>query len=170
MRSLFMMGINWLRIMFGFIKGIFRRIGSDLLSYWWVLALIGVYLTVSHFYSFTSCPIFEIIGLPCAGCGMTRAIRFALTGQFSRAYFLNPLAFLIIFFVLYCFFFRYVRGKAIPYFYRGVIGIIILMILLYVVRMYLYFPERTPYVYNYNNRMEDIVPGYRNFVRQLLRF
>ena len=149
---------------------ILKRVWDDIRKFWWVVFIFLGYIIILQTFFTATCPVFQTIGLPCAGCGMSRAIRFVLTGQFSRAYYLNPLAFLIVLFIMYCFFFRYVLGKIVPYFVPGIVIIFVLMIVFYVVRMYLYFPDRVPYVYNYSNRMEDYLPGYRGFVRKLLRF
>ncbi|MCL2719387.1 MAG: DUF2752 domain-containing protein [Lachnospiraceae bacterium] len=152
------------------LKLISTRLLADFRIYWWVFLLFAAFYFVIQIFFTASCPVYRIIGLPCAGCGMSRAMRFVLTGQFSRAYFLNPLAFGIVFFGFYCFFYRYIKGKTIPYFVHGIVAIFILLFLFYFIRMYLYFPERVPYVYNYNNTLEDFIPGYRAFVRRILRF
>jgi len=152
------------------LKTIINRLYADFRKYWWVLLILLGYLSLMQVIAVTSCPLYQTLGLPCAGCGMTRAMRFVLTGQFARAYFLNPLAFVIVFYGLYSAFFRYIKGKPVPYFWRGIIAIIIMMLLFYAVRMYMYFPNRVPYVYNYNNTMENFIPGYRDFVRQLFGF
>ncbi|MCL2050272.1 MAG: DUF2752 domain-containing protein [Lachnospiraceae bacterium] len=151
-------------------KDTFARLRDDFRKYWWLLFIFAAYYVMIHYFSAATCPIYQIIGLPCAGCGMSRATRFVLTGQFARAYYLNPLAFGIVFFAFYCGFHRYIRGKAIPYFIQGIILLFALLLIFYFVRMYLYFPGRVPYVYNYNNLMEDYFPGYRAFIRRLLNF
>jgi hypothetical protein len=152
------------------LRSIWGRLFADFRKYWWVPAiLLGYYLIVQKFFT-ASCPIYQTIGIPCAGCGMTRAARFVLTGQFSRAFYLNPLAFFVVAFVLYCIFYRYIKGKAVPHFVKGIVVILILLFLFYIVRMVLYFPDRVPYVYNYHNTLEGIIPGYRGFMRRLLRF
>jgi len=152
------------------VKLIFGRIWVDIRKYWWVLLLVLTYAFIISPLISSSCMIYQTIGLPCAGCGMTRATRFVLTGQFSRAFYLNPMSYVVVLYVIYCLFFRYIKGKAVPYFIKGIIIIAILMILFYIVRMFMYFPDRVPYVYNYNNTLENIIPGYRGFVRKLLRF
>jgi len=160
-----MWGKTW-----GNVKLIIGRIWADLCKYWWVLLLVLVYASIMPIFVSTSCVFYQTIGLPCAGCGMTRATRFVLTGQFSRAFYLNPMSYVVVLYVVYCLFFRYIKGRVVPYFVRGIIVIAVLMILFYIVRMVMYFPERVPYVYNYNNTLEGIIPGYRGFVRRVLKF
>jgi hypothetical protein len=153
-----------------FIKNVFNRLWADFRTYWWLpVGLLIYYFVVQRFFTY-SCPFYQFIGLPCAGCGMTRAVSFALTGQFARAFYLNPLAFVIILFVIYCLFYRYIKGTKIPKFAGIIITIAVLMLIFYLVRMYLYFPDRVPYVYNYGNVLEDHIPGYRDFMQRMLGF
>lgn len=48
------------------------------------LVLIGIY-------SLTGCPIKRITGIPCPGCGMSRAWRSVLTFHFKDAFLFHPL-------------------------------------------------------------------------------
>jgi hypothetical protein len=42
------------------------------------------------------CPLFLLTGIPCPTCGMTRAARFALHGDFGAATRMHPLWFLVL--------------------------------------------------------------------------
>jgi len=42
------------------------------------------------------CPIKKVFGVRCPGCGMTRATLAILTGDFRKAYSLNPLVFIVV--------------------------------------------------------------------------
>ena len=44
------------------------------------------------------------------------------------------------------------------------------MLLFYVVRMVLYFPDRVPYVYTGGNVLEGRVPGYAELIEKLAGF
>ncbi len=52
----------------------------------------------------TGCPIKFLTGIPCPGCGMTRAILSALRLDFAEAFHFHPLFPLAPLFVLYIFF------------------------------------------------------------------
>lgn len=41
------------------------------------------------------CPIKYFLHIPCAGCGMTRALREAVVGDFKMAFYYHPLYFLV---------------------------------------------------------------------------
>lgn len=149
------------------IKTITERALADIRKYLWGGILAAVYYVVVHWLLPVSCPYVLMTGLPCAGCGMTRAVIFVLTGQFARAFYMNPMAFPLVLFALYCLFVRYVKGRPVKGFAVGVIILCIGLLLAYFVRMYLYFPGRVPYVYTGNNLMENHIPGYRRFIEQI---
>jgi hypothetical protein len=149
-------------------KAVFGRLWADARKYWWVPLFLLAYYLGTRWLLPVSCPFYYAVGIPCAGCGMTRAVRFVLTLQFGRAFYINPLAFLLVGFGLYCLFFRYVKGKAVPAFFPLIIAFFVLLALFYLVRMYLYFPDRVPYVYKYNNLMGRVAPGWRETVMRTL--
>lgn len=66
------------------------------------LTLAGVlgFLLYKHFNPaehafFPKCPIKQVSGLDCPGCGSQRAVHFALNGDFSQAFQQNQLLFLL---------------------------------------------------------------------------
>jgi len=167
------------------LKSALIRIWLDIRAHWWLFAGAAIYVLFTRLFLSASCPFYQVLGLPCAGCGMSRALFFILSGQFGRAFYINPLSFVIVLFALYCVIFRYFFVPAkhrqanpeaarvpqkIPGFALGLGLIAAALLLLYIIRMYLYFPDRIPYVYNYNNIMEGIIPGYRAFIRGLFNF
>lgn len=54
---------------------------------------------ILHIYIF--CPIYKITHLYCPGCGMTRALKSLITGNFYQAFRYNNLIFLLPFFIIY---------------------------------------------------------------------
>ncbi len=139
------------------------RIWLDIRKYYWVPLIAAIYYIAVHQLLSVACPLVYMTGLPCAGCGMTRAVRFVLSGHFAQAFHLNPLAFPIVFFAGYCLFCRYILGRPIKGFIRGIIILTILLFVFYFVRMYLYFPDRI--VYTRGNMLENRLPGYRDLIR-----
>ncbi|MDR2889962.1 MAG: DUF2752 domain-containing protein [Lachnospiraceae bacterium] len=149
------------------IKVIAGRVWTDLRKYYWGGILAALYYLFVQWFLPVSCPSVMMTGLPCSGCGMTRAITSVLTGQFARAFFMNPIAFLIVIFAGYCLVCRYVCGRPVKGFVQGIVILLILLFVLYLVRMYLYFPDRVPYVYTRNNMLEQRIPGYRDFIDRI---
>lgn len=120
------------------------------------------------------CPLLVTTGIPCAGCGLTRATIFLMQGQLEKAAHINPSIFMIILFGLYCAYFRYIRGSKIRGFGVGVTLLITAMLLIYGYRMYHYFPNRVPYVYHENNILARHILGYsdliENFIQSILHW
>ena len=57
----------------------------------WAILAIFLY----HIYSYIGCPFRYLFGFSCAGCGMTRALRAILTGDFPLAFEMNPMIYLL---------------------------------------------------------------------------
>ena len=66
----------------------------------WKLPLFGAaiffaYIALAlHFFGYV-CPSMVIAGVPCPGCGMTRAGFLALSGKFGAAWRMNPMIFTV---------------------------------------------------------------------------
>lgn len=143
----------------------FNRIWKDIRNYWVAIVAVILFYLFMHIIFDAFCPSVVIAGLPCPGCGLTRSVLFFVTGQWERSFSLHPLGWTIVLFVLYCGFFRYVKGKKVPGLKWILTGFIIVSVVLFVVRMGLYFPDRPPYTYNGGNLMERILPYYREIWR-----
>lgn len=149
------------------IREIINRIATDLKELRWAFLAFLVYYLLMHAMFDAFCPMLILTGIPCAGCGLTRAFLLLLSGQVRRALNINPSILLILLFVLYCGYFRYVRGRKVKGF-GAVLGILIVcMLAIYGYRMYLYFPDRVPYVYMSNNIAARVLPGYNEWVRSM---
>ena len=97
------------------------------------------------------CPFLIATGFPCAGCGMTRAVFYILTGRIKRGMALNPAAPMWIGFLLWFFVERYLRGRT-PKHVKAVIAIVVVITLgIYLYRMIMFFPGSPPLVFYRNN-------------------
>ncbi|MCI9296033.1 MAG: DUF2752 domain-containing protein [Lachnospiraceae bacterium] len=114
------------------------------------------------------CPSILITGFPCPGCGMTRAVIYLLKGQFLRSWALNPAAGLWMLWAFWLFLERYIRGRKCRGLSWALCGIAVFMVIAYVVRMKMYFPNKPPYVYTGNNLFSRIIPNYGQMIRHLL--
>ena len=61
-----------------------------------VAALVLLPFAVAIFSSFPLCPMASLLGTPCPGCGLTRATLAALGGDFSLAFHIHPLVYLMV--------------------------------------------------------------------------
>lgn len=99
--------------------------------------IIGYICLLSAFFNI-GCPLRFITGIPCPGCGMTRAVRFALYLDLASAWHYHPLFFLTPFMLLFFLFESYIPPKII----RGFWGSIIMIFLMtYLLRMFLFHSE-----------------------------
>lgn len=148
-------------------KAVLRRMGRDIRQYKWAAAAFLVYYTVVKAVFHAFCPFLIVTGLPCPGCGATRALLYIFRGRFIRAWQLNPCAFLWVVFGIYFFFMRYVRGKKV----RGALKILgvtaALMIVVYMFRMAAEFPGYPPMTFRADNILNRIFPFYNDLLRSL---
>lgn len=143
------------------VKKIASRIWDDIKQYWVAIIVVIVLYTFMHIVFDAFCPLVVITGIPCPGCGITRSVIFFVTGQFERSFHMHPLGGILVIFALYCGFYRYIKGRKVPGLKWIIVILVTASLVLYVIRMILYFPDRPPYTYNYGNLMEKIIPYYR---------
>lgn len=97
------------------------------------------------------CPIYYIFGVPCPGCGMTRALFLLLSGDISGALHMHPLIVTMpVFISLYAFGTKRVRTYT-----AYVMGA--LFIAVYAVRMAMYFPNSEPFLFNHSSLLGFIL-------------
>lgn len=133
------------------LKVIFNRIASDIKAYWKAIAaFIIYYLLMLHFFN-ASCPMVILFGLPCPGCGLTRALFCVFTLRWGNAFYLNPISFLIGIFLIVFFIFRYIYGKLPKWLIAFFWIIVVLLFIRYLYGLFNWFPNRIPYVYRRKN-------------------
>ena len=150
------------------IRAVGMRLWKDFLSYKTGILIFAVYYAATHIMFHAFCPMVLFTGLPCAGCGMTRAIFFLLTGQFERSWRLNPMALPVLLFLAYCVVMRYFLGRKIKGTKIFCVILCICMLAVYAYRMHTIFPNRPPYVYTAGNFLEKYFPVYGEILRKLL--
>ena len=60
-----------------------------------IIAYASIKLIPCRLNSVPICPFYHLTGIPCPGCGLTRATIAILNGEFHNALLLNPLSFLV---------------------------------------------------------------------------
>jgi hypothetical protein len=107
-----------------------------------------------------SCFFLSVLGIPCAGCGSTRAIRFLLQGKMLDALRMHPLIIVtvlsLVVITVYgvAFFVAKMRGKSFesPLSPRATkivfFSLVTLYVVVYIIRMVLFFPDTEPMLYN----------------------
>lgn len=140
------------------------RIGRDVRAYWMFALAFAVYDILVQLVFDAFCPVAIVTGLPCPGCGMTRAVFFFVTGQIGKGWEMNPIGIGWTALAAYFCMMRYWLGKS-P---RGLLqagGVLtVCMVAFYVYRMYRYFPGDAPICYTEGCVLERLLPGYRTFI------
>ncbi len=145
------------------------RVWKDVKEYKWLgIVLVTYYLLMELVFS-AFCPLVIITGFPCPGCGITRAFFCVLTGQFQRAWSLNPLIYAVILTALYAGVQRYLLGRKVRGLKKIICIVAVLMILVYGYRMYCYFPGRPPMSITRGSLFERTLPGYSEILNFIQR-
>lgn len=116
-----------------------RRIKDDIWIYAQIAVGICAYIFVKAVVFKSQCPIYNTFGVPCAGCGMTRALKYLIQGDFVQSFEANPFLIPIALVLIYCFVFRYVLGKKIPYWIPMLVVLAVAMIVFNVFRIVTFF-------------------------------
>lgn len=151
----------------GSLKMIGNRIKKDFMEYRIAIILFLVYYFTIKAIFHAYCPMVLITGLPCPGCGMTRAIALFLIGEFTRSWNLQPQAILWIIFALWIVIRRYFMEKKVIGFQMIFAALLTLLIVAYSYRMMTAFPSYPPMTYRKDNLLSNILYFYEDFLHIL---
>lgn len=128
-----------------------KRLINDIKAFYPAVIAFVIYNIVVRKVFHAYCPFLIFTGFPCAGCGMTRAVFYILTGQIGRGMALNPAAPIWIVFLLWFFVERYLRGRT-PKCVKAVLAMVVVITFgIYLYRMVNFFPGSPPLVFYRNN-------------------
>lgn len=149
-----------------YLKTVCTRITADLKKYGMAVVVFIAYAVIVNLVFRAFCPVVIFCGFPCPGCGITRAAACFITGRWQQAWQLNPVIFVIAVTAVYFVYRRYLLGTKAVGLKWLITAVFVLLVGVYLVRMYLYFPERAPYVYTEDNMLTRILPFYRQLLHQ----
>jgi len=141
-----------------------KRTLRNALDAWWVLLIIVAYSVFAHIFLGTSCLFASTTGIPCPGCGVTRAFFALLDGHLMESLQLHPLmipsaVYICVYAVLW------LVCEKMPRFMEKILIILTVALLgLYAARMLLMFPRETPMVYN----KQAVLPRIVSLILQLV--
>ncbi|MDR3278233.1 MAG: DUF2752 domain-containing protein [Oscillospiraceae bacterium] len=126
-------------------------------SAWWVFLIIAAYTVFARYFLGSGCLIASSTGLPCPGCGETRALIALLHGDLAGSIRFHPLlipsmAVLAVYFVSWL-----TREKTPRYARAMLLGLTLALIVTYAARMVLMFPSHVPMVINHRGVLPRIV-------------
>lgn len=150
---------------------LWNRIRTDLRQYRAVIAALGIYYILTRLVFHAFCPMVILTGLPCSGCGMSRAVWFLLTLQVDRSLAMHPLAGFWVLFV-FCFAIeRYIMGKQPTRVLMAFLTLLsVATLLFYLYRMAVLFPAKPPMSYTGHNILERLIPDYRQKIFAFFRY
>lgn len=144
-----------------YIKSACARVTADIKEYGPAVLILLLYTAVSNLLFDAFCPLIIVCGLPCPGCGVSRATAYFLSGRWQQAWQMNPMVFPIAAAAFYFAWNRYLLGRRALGIKLIIIALLVLLIVVYGVRMYLYFPDREPYVYTADNMLARFMSSVR---------
>lgn len=138
------------------IQVVLERIWKDIKSLRIAILALLLYNVIARSVFHAFCPQLILTGFPCAGCGMTRAVFYILTGQFMRGMRLNPAAPFWIVFLVWFFINRYLRGIHSKNTTLWLSLVCAITLGIYLFRMFYFFPSDPPLIYYKDNIMRRI--------------
>lgn len=142
------------------------RVAADVKEYGVVFVVLVIYTIAVNLVFHAFCPVVIVSGFPCPGCGVTRATVCFLTGRWQQAWQLNPVVFAIAPMAAWFCINRYLIGRKTAGIKWMIAAVFVLLIGVYAVRMYMYFPDRTPYVYTEDNMLARMLPFYQQLLHR----
>lgn len=139
------------------IKEAWKLIWQDICNFWIAGAAFALYFLFGRLFLYSLCPMVMLTGLPCPGCGMTRAVCSILKGNFAAAWELHPFSYAFLVLALVFVIRRYILQKEIKSLAKYLAAVFVGMIVFYIYRMIRFFPGNPPMSYYYGSL------GYRIF-------
>lgn len=130
---------------------------SDLKKYWKPLVFTALYFVFAKLLFNQICPSKIFFGLPCPGCGMSRALFLFFTFHPIKAFFMHPLFVFVILLVVVFVVMRYFLFVSVSKLKMPVVVLMISAIILFVIRIILYFPDVEPVVLYKNSILEQLI-------------
>ncbi|WP_442945399.1 DUF2752 domain-containing protein [Oceanirhabdus sp. W0125-5] len=119
----------------------------------YVVFLIILYLgmKINSFFTSSICFFRGFSGIPCPSCGITRAYKLLLKGDFIGAFYIHPLFFIpIIILILFL-----IKKMDIVYKYKYFL--LILFLSVYIYRLITLFPNEAPMIFNQKGILPRII-------------
>lgn len=122
-----------------------------------ILLIVVIFFLIINHFTGTICLLNAITGIPCPGCGLTRAGVLALQGRFTESFTMHPLLFPAL--AVMAFMFIYItllKKKPSKLFYTIIALCLILFVGLYIWRMATLFPDTPPMTINENSLLRQL--------------
>lgn len=129
-----------------------KLLWKDIKDVKWAIIIIIAYFALGRYFLYSLCPMVMVTGLPCPGCGLTRAGAALLRLDFAGAYQIHPFIYPIAGYIAVFGWNRYIMGRRMGKKLKaGLAVLMVLVILFYGWRMWMYFPGKPPMSYYERN-------------------
>lgn len=129
-----------------------KLLWKDIKDIKWAIIIIIAYFALGRYFLYSLCPMVMVTGLPCPGCGLTRAGFALLRLDLAGAYRIHPFIYPIAGYIAVFGWNRYIMGRRMGKKLKaGLIVLMALVILFYGWRMWMYFPGEPPMSYYERN-------------------
>ena len=138
------------------------KLKSDIKQIAIPIIAISLYILLGNLIMSKRCPMRMLFGIPCPGCGTTRAFLFLIQGKFSEAAISNPLwIYIVVSGTIFLFNRYFVTSTSVSESITKILKIFIvvavtLCIVYYIYRMIYWFPDKAPMVYDPENLLERL--------------
>lgn len=137
------------------IQDAFRILWKDIKEAKWAIIFVIAYFVLGKNYLHSLCPMVMITGLPCPGCGLTRAAFRLFQLDFSRAFRIHPFIYPIVFYAGIFGWNRYIWKRRMGFWLKTLMLLLMVsMIVFYIWRMLNYFPGDPPMSYYSRNLLQ----------------
>ena len=151
-------------------KKVLKLIANDIWSLKIVVPLLFITIEGLKYLWGAMCPMVIVTGLPCPGCGLTRALISVFKLDFSHACEYNASIYLWIFVAVWWSVFRYIYEKKAPGMSLIIAIVILITIIYYLVRMFNCFPDTPPLTYQENNIIGNTIKEYSKVIHLIWDF
>lgn len=138
-------------------KDIWKRICQDYRRYYPALLIAVVYIIIMQLSGKKICPLANMTGLPCPGCGLSRAAVLFIQGDFAGAWKMHPFFYFFLILAVVCGICRYGFGMTGKWMTKAAAAVGVGAVIFYIYRMYGYFPNEEPMVYRSNNLLASLL-------------
>ena len=129
-----------------------KLLWKDIKDIKWAIIIIIAYFALGRYFLYSLCPMVMVTGLPCPGCGLTRAGFALLKLDLAGAYRIHPFIYPIAGYIAVFGWNRYIMGRRMGKKLKaGLTVLMVLVILFYGWRMWMYFPGEPPMSYYERN-------------------
>lgn len=140
-------------------RGLIRMFG-DVCGLLPGIILCGVWFLIMDILFGKICAARILFGIPCPGCGLTRAAVLLVKGHFLESFRMHPLLPAVIIGVGYYLFLTYFTDRSLPYAKIWISAGVILFLAVYFIRIKLYFPSVEPMNYDPGNYFQRLIHIY----------